>query len=127
MEEDVYTLFNGEMGTKNAFLMESVRTTVELEFLNELAISSNTHIGFGFTAVLSTINFILASRGTNVMLMRDLKDWRINLNTFLMAVGPKTCGKSPAVKVFIKDPLKALDESWQNKVFKMSELSLYFR
>ena len=64
-----------------------------LDFICNTAIASNSSPGFGYTAMPTTINFILSTKGGKVMLMRQLPTWRIDLNTFMLTIGPKTCGK----------------------------------
>ena len=108
-------MFNGEM-SQSAFDYGQILTEEEEAFLNDVAVSHNSHIGFGFTAILTTINFMLSAA---VSKMRMMSDWAVNMNTYMLGVGPKSCGKSPAVKTFVKDPLKEIDESWQKQVCNM--------
>ena len=100
LDKDIYTLLNGELCQK-AFDYGKILSDDELSFLDYTAVSSNTHIGFGFSAMLATTNFILSTMGVKMLLMKKLKNWKINMNTFLMAVGSKTCASIFYIKILM--------------------------
>ena len=114
IDKKVFNCFNGTLGQASIDL-RGILTDEEYGLIRDKAVKDGTCTGFAFMAIASTINYMLSSKKTKIKMINEL-NWDINLNTFAIVVGPKSCGKSPAVKFFIKEPLKDLDPFWRKTV-----------
>ena len=76
--------------------------------------------------VISTMNFILASRGTNMHADARFETLEDQPQHVFDGNGDQDLREVPCCKSIHIRPAQSSDESWQNKVYKMRKLILCF-
>ena len=88
-----------------------ISTTLDLKVLSEehyrsllvFAVGAGSNCGYTLMAILTTINFIASLSGMKISMGRF--NFKVNMNTFSVVVGPTDTGKSPITSNHIQRPL----------------------
>ncbi|XP_057299501.1 uncharacterized protein LOC130630121 [Hydractinia symbiolongicarpus] len=86
---------------------ENVLSEQLFTYLNNKATAAGTNIGYVLASVITTANYLTSKNHGSIEIRNG---YSINLNTFFLFVGQPSTGKSPAIKMAVNQPLKAIQE-----------------